>query len=203
MTDESREVGWDRWYADDVAPWDIGHPQPAWVDLFNTETIRPPILDSGCGTGEHTLLLAERGLKVLGVDLSPVAIDRARQKAELRGVMAEFAVGDVLRLQGLDRRFATVIDSAVFHVFDDPDRARYVASLASIVEPDGVLHLLVFSDQVPGESGPRRVSQAEIRDAFADGWEVERIDDAFIEVRPDWEIQRPHAWLARIVRTHR
>ena len=117
--------------------------------------------------------------------------------------MAEFAVGDVLRLQGLDRRFATVIDSAVFHVFDDPDRARYVASLASIVEPDGVLHLLVFSDQVPGESGPRRVSQAEIRDAFADGWEVERIDDAFIEVRPDWEIQRPHAWLARIVRTHR
>jgi SAM-dependent methyltransferase len=145
-------------------------------------------------------VLAERGLEVLGVDLSPVAIDRARQKAKRRGVMAEFAVGDVLRLQELDRRFATVIDSAVFHVFDDADRARYVTSLASVVEPGGVVHLLCFSDKVPGDAGPRRVSQAELRDAFADGWDVERIDDAYFEVRPDWVVQRPHAWLARIVR---
>jgi SAM-dependent methyltransferase len=200
VTDDSPEDGWNRWYEEDVAPWDIGHPQPVWVHLVDTEAIRAPVLDSGCGTGEHALLLAERGFDVLGVDLSPIAIDRARQKAERRGVMAEFAVGDVLRLQDLGRRFATVIDSAVFHVFDDPDRARYVASLASVVEPGGILHLLVFSDRVPGTAGPRRVSQAEIRDAFADGWQVERIDDAYIEVRPDWELQRPHAWLARIVR---
>ena len=123
-----------------------------------------------------------------------------RDKAKRRGSTAAFVVGDVLRLEDLDRRFASVIDSAVFHVFDDADRARYVASLASVVEPGGVLHLLAFSDKVPGDAGPRRVSQAELRAAFADGWEVERINDAFVEVRPDWTIQRPHAWLARIVR---
>ena len=201
MTDGLPADGWNQWYADDVAPWDIGRPQPAWVDLVQTETIPGPVLDSGCGTGEHTLLLAERGLEVLGVDLSPIAIERARQKAERRGVAAEFAVGDVLRLRDLGRTFATVIDSAVFHVFDDPDRARYVASLANVVQPGGIVHLLAFSDQVPGSAGPRRVSQAEIREAFADGWEVQRIDDAFVEVRPDWELQRPHAWLARIART--
>jgi SAM-dependent methyltransferase len=200
VADDSPEDGWDRWYADDVAPWDIGHAQPVWVRLVDNEAIRGPVLDSGCGTGEHSLLLAERGLEVLGVDLSPIAIERARQKAERRGLKAEFIVRDVLRLQDLDRQFATVIDSAVFHVFDDSDRARYVASLASAIKPGGVLHLLAFSDQVPGTAGPRRVSQAEIRDSFADGWEVERIDDAFVEVRPDWEVQRPHAWLARIVR---
>jgi len=193
--------GWDQWYADDLTPWDIDRPQPAWVHLVETEAIRGPVLDSGCGTGEHTLLLAERDLEVLGVDLSPIAIERARQKAEHRGVTAEFVIGDVLRLQDLGRRFATVIDSAVFHVFDDADRARYVASLASVIEPSGVVHLLAFSDQVPGDAGPRRVSQAEIRAAFADGWVVERIDDSFVEVRPDWVIPRPHAWLARIVRT--
>lgn len=199
MADQAPD-GWNQWYADDLTPWEIDHPQPAWVSLIESETIRAPILDSGCGTGEHTLMLAERGLEVLGVDLSPVAIDRARQKAKRRGVNAEFAVGDVLRLPELDRRFVTVIDSAVFHVFDDTDRARYVASLASVVEPGGVVHLLAFSDKVPGDAGPRRVSQAELRDAFADGWEVERIDDAYFEVRPDWVIQHPHAWLARIVR---
>ena len=81
------------------------------------------------------------------------------------------------------------------------DRARYVTSLASVVEPGGIVHLLAFSDKVPGDAGPRRVSQAEIWAAFADGWEVERIDDAFFEVRPDWVMQCPHAWLARILRT--
>lgn len=201
MTEDTPEDGWDQWYADDAAPWDIGRPQPAWVNLVETETIQGPVLDSGCGTGEHSLLLAERGVEVLGVDLSPIAIDRARQKAELRGVAAEFTVGDVLRLQGLGRTFATVIDSAVFHVFDDPDRARYVASLSKVVQPRGIVHLLAFSDQVPGSAGPRRVSQAEIRDAFANGWEVQKIDPSFVEVRPDWEIQRPHAWLARIKRS--
>lgn len=197
MADEAPD-GWNQWYADDLTPWEIDHPQPAWVRLIEAEAIPPPLLDSGCGTGEHTLMLAERGLEVLGVDFSPIAIDRARQKAKRRGVKAEFVVGDVLRLQELDRRFATVIDSAVFHVFDDADRARYVTSLASVVEPGGVVHLLCFSDKVPGDAGPRRVSQAELRDAFADGWDVERIDDAYFEVRPDWVIQRPHAWLARI-----
>jgi SAM-dependent methyltransferase len=192
--------GWDQSYAADTTPWDIGRPQPAWVHLVDTETLREPILDSGCGTGEHTILLAERGLDVLGVDLSPIAIERARQKAQRRSVTAEFVVADVLRLPDLDRRFATVVDPACFHVFDDADRALYVASLASVVESGGVVHLLAFSDKVPGDAGPRRVSQAEIRAAFADGWEVERIDDAFFEVRPDWVIPRPHAWLARIVR---
>jgi len=176
---EEASDGWNQWYADDLTPWEIDHPQPAWVSLIESETIPAPILDSGCGTGEHTLMLAERGLEVLGVDLSPVAIDRARQNARRRGMKADFVVGDVLRLQELDRRFATVIDSAVFHVFDDPDRARYVASLESVVEPGGVVHLLAFSDKVPGDAGPRRVSQAGLRHAFADGWEVERIDDAY------------------------
>ena len=192
--------GWDQMYAADTTPWEIGRPQPAWVRLVDTETLREPILDSGCGTGEHTILLAERGLDVLGVDLSPIAIERARQKAQRRSVTAEFVVGDDLRLPDLDRRFATVVDPACFHVFDDADRALYVASLASVVESGGVVHLLAFSDKVPGDAGPRRVSQAEIRAAFADGWEVEHIDDAFFEVRPDWVIPRPHAWLARVVR---
>lgn len=190
----------DRSYKEGSAPWDIGRPQAVWVRLADDGDIGSPVLDSGCGTGEHALLMAERAMEVLGVDLSPTAIERARSKAEERGLTAEFVVGDVLRLDALGRRFATVIDSGVFHVFDDADRQRYVASLASVVEPGGVLHLLCFSDKVPGTVGPRRVSQAELCAAFADGWDVERIEDAHFEVRADWVLERPHAWLARILR---
>ena len=82
---------------------------------------------------------------------------------------------DALTLADLDRRFDSVIDSGLFHVFSDEDRARYVAGLAHVTRPGGRLFLLCFSDEEPGTQGPRRVSQREIREAFADGWDVEEI----------------------------
>jgi cyclopropane fatty-acyl-phospholipid synthase-like methyltransferase len=193
-------AGWEAVYADDSAPWDIGRPQAAFVGLADAGDIRSPVLDSGCGTGEHALMLAARGHEVVGIDLSPTAIERARHKAAERGVQARFEVADVLDLGALKRRFATIVDNGVFHVFDDEDRARYVGSLAEAIEPGGVLHLMCFSEHTPGVTGPRRVTQAELRQAFSDGWQVERIEAAEIEVRPDWAPGPAKAWLARIVR---
>ena len=187
-------------YLDDSAPWDIGRPQAAFVRLADAGEITAPVLDSGCGTGEHALLVAEHGMEVLGVDLSGAAIDRARGKAAERGLRADFEVGDVLALDRLGRTFATVLDMGVFHVFDDADRARYVSSLATVLDPGGVLHLMAFSEHTPGTVGPRRVTQAELRGAFADGWNVERIEAAEIEVRPEWRPGPAQAWLARISR---
>jgi cyclopropane fatty-acyl-phospholipid synthase-like methyltransferase len=193
-------AGWEAVYADDSAPWDIGRPQAAFVGLADAGDIGSPVLDSGCGTGEHALMLAARGHEVVGIDLSPTAIERARHKAAERGVQARFEVGDVLDLAALKRRFATIVDNGVFHVFDDEDRARYVGSLAKAIEPGGVLHLMCFSEHTPGVTGPRRVTQAELRQAFSDGWQVDRIEAAEIEVRPDWAPGPAKAWLARIVR---
>ena len=95
-----------------------------------------------------------------------------------------------------------MLDSGVFHVFSDPLRERYVASLASVTRTGAVLHLLCFSELTPGDVGPRRVTQAEIRDAFREGWVVERIGPERFEVNQvDSRLpERPHAWLARIVR---
>ena len=189
---------WDQAYlAPGSAPWDIGRPQSAIVGLADAGEIRSPVLDSGCGTGEHALFLTERGYEVLGVDVAPTAIARARDKAQTRGLGGEFLIHDVLDLGALGRRFATVIDSGVFHTFSDEDRPRYVDSLALVTTDGSALHLLCFSDQVPGEVGPRRVSQAEIREAFADGLEVERITGSQFDVARDFRL-RPHAWLARI-----
>jgi SAM-dependent methyltransferase len=201
-----RAAEWDRAYSGGRwAPWDIGRAQPAFVALADAGEIGSPVLDSGCGTGENALLLAERGLDVVGVDIARSAIAQARVKAAERGRSLEFLVGDVLNLVQVTGgtgkpRFASVVDSGCFHVFDDAERARYVHSLAAVVRPGGVVHLLCFSDQVPGTLGPRRVSQAELRSAFADGWTVERIADASFDVNPDFSLRKPHAWMARIVR---
>ena len=94
---------------------------------------------------------------------------------------------DALTLTDLDRKFDSVIDSGLFHVFSDEDRPRYVAGLAHVTRPGGRLFLLCFSDEEPGTQGPRRVSKREIREAFADGWVVEEIRPGGFEVRPDLE----------------
>jgi cyclopropane fatty-acyl-phospholipid synthase-like methyltransferase len=108
-------------------------------------------------------------------------------------------------LTSLDRQFNAVIDSGLFHVFSDEDRARYVAGLAHVTRPGGRLFLLCFSDEEPGTQGPRRVSEREIRGSFSDGWEAEEIRASRLEVWPDLEDISfseggPRAWLSVIRR---
>ena len=199
---------WDSVYAPDAAPppWDIGRPQPAFVRLADRGLLSGRLLDSGCGTGENVLLAAARGAEALGVDISPQAIARARDKAAERGLTARFEVADALRLGQLGLTFDVLIDSGVFHIFDDADRERYVASLAAVLPPGGRCYLMCFSDRQPGTVGPRRVREDELRAAFSDGWEVTSIEaDAFevnpgIELSPGMPVAAAQAWLASLVR---
>lgn len=185
-------------------PWEIGRPQPEFMALAAAGRIEGPVLDAGCGTGENALMLAARGLEVVGVDIAPMAISRARQKALERQVDSRFEVHDALDLASLEpvaqgRRFATVIDSGVFHVFSDEARAKYVDSLAAAIQPGGRVFMVVFSDLEPGDWGPRRIRQDEIRAAFAHGWEVEEIAPARFDTLLD---QAPvKAWRAVIRRS--
>ena len=98
-------------YRDGPPPWEIGRAQREFVALEETGEIAGDVLDVGCGTGENALFLAGRGHMVRGVDAVPAAIERARQKAEERGIAATFQVADALDLTALGRTFETVIDS--------------------------------------------------------------------------------------------
>ena len=99
------------------APWDIGKPQPMLVEAAGQ--IAGSVLDAGCGTGDNALFFAERGQPVLGIDLIDTPIEKARRKAEKRGVQAEFLQMDALKLTSLDRTFDSVIDCGLFHVFSE------------------------------------------------------------------------------------
>src|SRR5258707_1025981 len=165
------------------APWDIGKPQKAFIDV--ADQISGSILDAGCGTGDTALFLAGRGNNVTGIDFLEEPIKRAKRKAVERGLSATFLVKDALTLKDWAERFDNVIDSGLFHVFSDEDRKRYVEGLASVLRPGGRLFLLCFSDEEPGTQGPRRVSKNELHDAFAQGWAIESIEPSRYEVRPD------------------
>jgi SAM-dependent methyltransferase len=179
-------------------PWEIGAPQPALAELARRGWFRGTVLDIGCGTGEHALLAAELGLEATGVDWSPRAIAIARDKADGRGLPVRFLVGDALDLGTLRERFETVVDSGLFHVFDDERRAGYVRNLALVVAPGGHLLLLCFSDQMPGEFGPRRVTEDELRTSFATGWSVDSLDRSRMQVT--FAPEGANAWLAILTR---
>jgi SAM-dependent methyltransferase len=164
-------------------PWDIGRPQKAFLDV--ADKITGSILDAGCGTGENALYFAGRGCKVTGIDFLEDPITRAKQKAADRGVLATFQVMDALMLNDWLEEFDNVIDSGLFHVFNDGDRRCYVEGLEAILKPDGRLFMLCFSDEEPGTQGPRRVSKKELHDAFVGAWHIESIKPFRFEVRPD------------------
>jgi cyclopropane fatty-acyl-phospholipid synthase-like methyltransferase len=195
------QPGWDDVYvADEPPPWDIGRPQPVFERLAERGLLRGALLDPGCGTGENTILAAGHGADALGVDVSPNAIAQARRKAAERGSAARFEVADVLDLGRLGLTFDTVVDSGVFHVFDDGDRARYVASLASVTRPGATCYLMCFSDRQPGDAGPRRVSQDELTAAFRDGWTVASISAETFAINFQGRSEA-QAWLAIIERS--
>jgi SAM-dependent methyltransferase len=176
MDDLGAAGGFESSYLGPPPPWDIGRAQPAVVALAAQGLVVGPVLDAGCGSGENALYLAGLG----------------------RGLVTTFILGDALRLAELGRTFETVIDSGLFHVFPDRERARYVAALSAVVGVGGRVHIICFSEREPGTWGPRRVTEAELRAAFAAGWRVEAIvPERFITNGTERPVE---AWLASIAR---
>jgi len=181
-----------------LPPWDIGRPQGEIIRLAEDGEIQGAVLDAGCGTGENALFLAGRGYEVTGIDASGAAIRKAKEKSRERRAPVVFLEWDALEISGLGKRFDTVIDCGLFHVFSDEERPLYVEGLNSILIPGGTFRMLCFSEMEPGDWGPRRVTQREIRKAFDRGWRVDSIREACFETNlgPDG----CRAWLSSITR---
>lgn len=180
-----------------VPPWEIGAPQPAFVQQERREPFGSTVLDVGCGTGELCLYLASRGYRAVGVDIVPFAVEKAREKAAAAGREAEFIVGNALTLVPLlARKFDTVVDSGVFHTFPPDLRGAYRDSLAQVLNPGGFCYMLVWSDRETRPGGPLRISQEEIRGTFTAPWRVVWIEPALFVAHGMGE--GAAAWFAKI-----
>jgi 2-polyprenyl-3-methyl-5-hydroxy-6-metoxy-1,4-benzoquinol methylase len=183
-------------YLQGVPPWDIGRPQPPFAELAERGVLAGRVLDAGCGTGEHALMAAARGLEVTGFDVAATVIAIANTKARDRGLTARFLELNALDLSSLGEQFDTVLDCGLFHVFGDDDRPRFVRELRASMTVGGHYYMLCMSDRQGGDWGPHRIRAEEIRDSFVEGWTVDSIGAAKIDITID-----PHqaeAWLAVI-----
>jgi cyclopropane fatty-acyl-phospholipid synthase-like methyltransferase len=177
-------------------PWDIGRPQKEFVELVRRGEIIGSVLDIGCGTGEHALFFAGEGYEVWGIDSAPLAIRKAQEKAEGRGLPVHFLVLNALDLSRLNRTFDNATDSGLFHTLSDEDRPIFVDNLAAILSPAGKYFMLCFSDREPGGYGPRRITKSEIQESFRKGWAINYIRPAIFESRT--RAEGPRAWLSSI-----
>src|SRR5208283_1463553 len=142
----SAQEGFTKNYAEGNPPWKMGKPQPPFIEI--ADQITGPLLDCECGTGNTSLFFAAQGLQVTGIDFVEDGIKQAQAKAAERAVSVEFLQKDAMTLDSWDKRFASVIDSGLFHIYKGIEQKLYVNGLANVLLPGGCLFLFSFSDKM-------------------------------------------------------
>ncbi|SRR5712691_1647771 len=194
----SQAAVFDHGYAAIELPWDIGRPQPELIRLAQAGGIGGRVLDIGCGSGENVLYFCRQGLSASGLDLSQKAIAIARRKADERNLRATFMVGDALRLDRLRRTFDTVVDCGLFHVFTEQEKVQLVASVASVLNPNGTYVILTLDRENGPGPWPNGTGADDITDLFGDGWRLDFIRAARFETKFEAPQARAglRAWIA-------
>jgi len=115
-------------------PWDTGISPPELI-AFLEEREPGSAIDLGCGTGTNALTMARYGWRVVGVDISFLAILMARLKARRAGLAAVFKRADVVQLPGIAGPFDFALDIGCFHALTPVVQSQYVASLLTRLHP--------------------------------------------------------------------
>lgn len=175
-------VDWDGFYQDDTPPpYSIGAPQPELATLVEQGKVRSEVLDAGCGHAALSQHLAERGYRVVGLDVSPTAIAAAAATASERGLTtASFAAVDLTDFTGYEGRFNTVMDSGCLHTMPLDQRQSYVQALHRAAAPGAGLFILAFAKGVFSEDtpGPNGFSADELHDTVSALWSVDKVRPA-------------------------
>lgn len=156
---------WNESYASGQLPWDTGQPEPLLVEFITSGAVAPcRALEIGAGTGTNAIWMAERGFDVRGVDVSPLAVEKADAKKGKRALGCSFAALDFLSAAPSGGPFQFAFDRGCFHVFDEPEeRERFAAQVATVLKPGGLWLSLIGSTEGPArEVGPPRRSAREV-----------------------------------------
>jgi cyclopropane fatty-acyl-phospholipid synthase-like methyltransferase len=172
----------DQGFDDAQAFWDQRYSAPEFI--FGTEPnrflvsqaalFRPGqrVLDIACGEGRNSVWLAQRGCRVLGIDVSPLALKKARRLADDNGVEAEFRQADVRQWPWHADELDAVV--SIFIQFAAPgERAGLFEAIQRALKPGGVLVLQGYTPkQLEYKTGgppqaAHMYTEGMLREAFA------------------------------------
>ncbi|MCB5165442.1 class I SAM-dependent methyltransferase [Streptomyces bambusae] len=150
---------WDAFYADRTrdVPFFVAKPDENLTGYLDRGLVTPGrALDLGCGPGRNALHLDARGFDVDAVDLSPAALDWARDRAREAGSGVRFHCGDAFELTTaeLSGPYDLVYDSGCFHHLPPHRRVSYLALLDRVLAPGGHFALTCFAAGAMGSEIP-------------------------------------------------
>ena len=147
MQDSSLPEFWDNRYRDGVTPWDA-HRVPANLRAF-AATLAPEtrVLVPGCGSAHELRCFSEAGAKVLAIDFSPEAIERAKQNA---GPLADrILLADFFQFDPGPEAFDVIYERAFLCALPRKLWARYAARMAELLGPGKRLVGFFFYSESP------------------------------------------------------
>jgi SAM-dependent methyltransferase len=185
---------WQERYRTGDTPWDTGLPSSQLVQVVAEEQVAPcRAIDLGCGTGANSVWLAQQGFKVVGVDISPLAIEQAKTRARTAGVRVQWLTVDVLTLDDLRPDFRFFFDRGCYHIVRKIDAERFVRTVADWTVPGARGLVLAGNAREPMEPGPPVVSEEEFRREWGTHFEIVWLREFRFD-QPSGEVHRPLAW---------
>lgn len=174
-------TNWEMRYRAGDTPWDKGQGSPPLVELLERLELGVwglgPVLVPGCGLGHDVRVLAARGLPVVGVDISPTALERARE-FPLSGDET-YELGDFLAPDWrVGRDFSAIWEHTCFCAIDPSERGRYAEAAAGCLREGGLLAGVFFLtpfDPDEDASGPPFAVTVDELEAGFNPW-FERVD---------------------------
>ena len=158
---------WENRYRTGDMPWEKGAAHPALVELLKRSPVHGSVLVPGCGAGHDVRALAATADEVVGLDIAPSAIARAKAQPAVGG--ERYQLGDLFALPpSLRGKFDVVFEHTCFCAIDPSLREKYVAAVAGALKPGGHLLAVFYLEPGldPGEAGPPFGVTREELDAF-------------------------------------
>jgi ubiquinone/menaquinone biosynthesis C-methylase UbiE len=129
------------------------------------------VLEIGCGTGNLALRVQRThpDAEVAGIDPDPLALARARRKAERAGLSVRWDRGKAGDLPYPDGSVDRVLSAFMLHHLDDAEKRRTLAEVQRVLRPGGQLHLVDVGGHQHGRIGRRMQHSEHLRDNVGEG----------------------------------
>ena len=189
MVDNNREeriemLDWEAYYNEELLermPWHftlLDYDLEAALSKYKINS--GTLLDIGTGSGTQASLLSRLGFTVTATDISPTAIEKAKEHAKTKLTKVKFLVDDI-RDSKIKDTFDIILDRGTFHTLHVEEREDYINKIYDLLNPGGYFFLKTYSTKEEMWKGPYRYDHDKLREYFEKKFKILLIVDTEFE----------------------